>query len=61
MSLFKRLIYTTGEPIMALKRAFDQHDIVIPLPISTLDFGSKGGQTLRQAWPQRGEVVAMDN
>lgn len=29
----------------AVKRAFDAHDITIPFPIRTLDFGIKGGQT----------------
>ncbi|MEQ9499888.1 MAG: mechanosensitive ion channel [Deltaproteobacteria bacterium] len=29
----------------AVKSAFDAHDITIPFPIRTLDFGIKGGQT----------------
>lgn len=32
--------------IMALKKAFDANDIMIPFPIRTLDFGIKGGEKL---------------
>lgn len=32
--------------IMALKRAFDEKDIMIPFPIRTLDFGIRGGEPL---------------
>ncbi len=32
----------------AIKAAFDAHDITIPFPIRTLDFGIKGGQTAVQ-------------
>jgi small-conductance mechanosensitive channel len=32
--------------IMAIKEAFDKHDITIPFPIRTLDFGIKGGEKL---------------
>ena len=34
--------------IMAVKKAFDANDIVIPFPIRTLDFGIKGGERLAQ-------------
>lgn len=34
--------------IMAIKRAFDEHDIMIPFPIRTLDFGIKGGEKLSE-------------
>lgn len=40
------------EAIKALKKAFDQNDIVIPFPIRTLDFGIKGGEKLREALPK---------
>jgi small conductance mechanosensitive channel len=47
--------------ILAVKRAFDANDIVIPFPIRTLDFGIRGGQPLsselpplRLAGPQEG-------
>ena len=32
--------------IIALKKAFDKNDIMIPFPIRTLDFGIKGGEKL---------------
>ena len=35
--------------IIKLKSAFDQHDITIPFPIRTLDFGIKGGMELGQS------------
>lgn len=31
---------------MAIKKAFDDNDIMIPFPIRTLDFGIKGGEKL---------------
>jgi small conductance mechanosensitive channel len=34
--------------IKSLKAAFDQHDIMIPFPIRTLDFGIKGGVTIKE-------------
>jgi len=34
--------------IMALKKVFDENDIMIPFPIRTLDFGIKGGEKLDQ-------------
>jgi small-conductance mechanosensitive channel len=35
-----------SEAVMAIKKAFDEHDIMIPFPIRTLDFGIRGGQDL---------------
>ncbi|WP_342645385.1 mechanosensitive ion channel [Mucilaginibacter sp. CSA2-8R] len=32
-----------SEAIVRIKKAFDDHDIMIPFPIRTLDFGIKGG------------------
>ncbi len=32
--------------IKAIKAAFDEHDILIPFPIRTLDFNARGGDTL---------------
>lgn len=37
--------------ICRLKQAFDAHDIMIPFPIRTLDFGIRGGQGLTDALP----------
>jgi small conductance mechanosensitive channel len=34
--------------IKALKKAFDANDIMIPFPIRTIDFGIKGGITLKE-------------
>lgn len=36
------------ETIVRIKKAFDEHNITIPFPIRTVDFGIKGGQTLSQ-------------
>lgn len=36
------------DAIMNIKKAFDAHDITIPFPIRTLDFGVKGGIPLNQ-------------
>ena len=36
-----------SESIIALKKAFDQAGITIPFPIRTLDFGIKGGTSLK--------------
>ncbi|RMG75163.1 MAG: mechanosensitive ion channel family protein [Bacteroidetes bacterium] len=38
--------------IKAIKAAYDEAGITIPFPIRTLDFGIKGGETLRHMWPQ---------
>ncbi len=35
-----------SEAIMALHKAFDENDIMIPFPIRTLDFGIRGGEKL---------------
>lgn len=35
-----------SEAIMAIKRKFDENDIMIPFPIRTLDFGIRGGEKL---------------
>lgn len=34
--------------IMAIKNAYDQHDITIPFPIRTLDFGIKGSVPMKE-------------
>lgn len=45
----------------ALKKAFDDNDIMIPFPIRTLDFGIKGGVTFKEeikesgAWEHNGK------
>jgi len=35
-----------SDGVIALKKAFDENDIMIPFPIRTLDFGIKGGEKL---------------
>ena len=34
--------------IVAIKAAFDEHDVMIPFPIRTLDFGIRGGEKLSE-------------
>ncbi|GAB2995678.1 mechanosensitive ion channel family protein [uncultured Cyclobacterium sp.] len=41
-----------SEAIIAIKKAFDKEDIMIPFPIRTLDFGIKGGEKLNQVFPR---------
>lgn len=40
-----------SEAIIAIKKAFDREDIMIPFPIRTLDFGIKGGEKLNEMLP----------
>lgn len=35
-----------SDAIIAISKAFDEHDIMIPFPIRTLDFGIRGGEKL---------------
>ncbi len=44
-----------SDGVMAIKRAFDEHDIMIPFPIRTLDFGIRGGERLAEVL-DRGQV-----
>lgn len=37
-----------SEAIMRIKKAYDENDIMIPFPVRTLDFGVKGGTTLKE-------------
>lgn len=41
-----KFVSVKNEAIKALKKAFDEQDIMIPFPIRTLDFGIKGGEKL---------------
>lgn len=41
-----------SDAIMAVKKAYDENDIMIPFPIRTLDFGIKGGEKLNEVWPK---------
>lgn len=49
-----------SDGVKAVKRAFDTHDITIPFPIRTLDFGIKGGQPLSEALDRRPPMAALD-
>lgn len=48
-----------SEAMIALKNAFDEHDIMIPFPIRTLDFGIRGGEKLNDVLEQ--EMTAKSN
>jgi small conductance mechanosensitive channel len=37
-----------SEAIIAIKKAYNKHNISIPFPIRTLDFGIKGGEKLNE-------------
>lgn len=41
-----------SEAIIAIKKAFDKEDVMIPFPIRTLDFGIKGGEKLNEVLPE---------
>lgn len=41
-------LHAQSEAIMAIKRTYDDNDIMIPFPIRTLDFGIKGGEKLSE-------------
>lgn len=43
-----------AEAVKRIKQAYDEHDITIPFPIRTLDFGIKGGETLLDQLGSRG-------
>lgn len=46
-----------SEGVKAVKRTFDTHDITIPFPIRTLDFGIKGGQPLTEVLEARPQAA----
>lgn len=43
-----------SEAIIAITKAFDENDIMIPFPIRTLDFGIRGGEKLNTMLPGTG-------
>ncbi len=60
-SCYRTLVCTTRlRPYIAIKKAFDENDIMIPFPIRTLDFGIKGGEKLAEALPQ-GVLAGLDS
>jgi len=42
-----------SEVIKAIKKSFDKNDISIPFPITTLDFGIRGGAELKEMLPKK--------
>lgn len=42
------ILTITNQVFIAIKKAYDNHDITIPFPIRTLDFGIKGGTKLSE-------------
>jgi small conductance mechanosensitive channel len=47
----KAYLAAKSQAIIAIKKAFDEHEITIPFPIRTLDFGVPGGVELAAALP----------
>jgi small conductance mechanosensitive channel len=47
-----------SKAIKAIKRAFDENKITIPFPIRTLDFGIKGGESLKDVASSQFKVVS---
>lgn len=39
-----------SEAVMLIKKAYDANDITLPFPITTLDFGIKGGVSLKEIY-----------
>lgn len=56
----KAFLQAQSEAIIAIKKAFDANDIMIPFPIRTLDFGIKGGEKLAEALP-KGVLSSLKN
>lgn len=47
-SLLPNYLEARSDAVIAIRKAFNAHDITIPFPIRTLDFGIKGGETLKE-------------
>ncbi len=45
------------QAVIAVKRALEEADILIPFPIRTLDFGAKGGEKLDTMWQQKQDAA----
>ncbi len=46
-----------NDAVMRIKKAYDENDIMIPFPIRTLDFGIKGGVTLKEMTTEKSSVA----
>jgi small conductance mechanosensitive channel len=53
-------LQTRHDMIVAVKKAFDENDIMIPFPIRTLDFGIKGGEKLNEMLVGNGHINKSD-
>ncbi|GJM32228.1 MAG: mechanosensitive ion channel protein [Saprospiraceae bacterium] len=51
----------TDDAIIAIKKAFDEHNITIPFPIRTLDFGIVGGERLDELYPLKKVTSTKSN
>nr|WP_240336968.1 mechanosensitive ion channel family protein [Rufibacter sp. SYSU D00308] len=56
-------VYAKSEAIIKIKKAFDAHKVEIPFPITTLNFGVKGGRDLsielKDGLPQNGHPTEL--
>ncbi|WP_246043167.1 mechanosensitive ion channel family protein [Fodinibius saliphilus] len=50
-----------SDAIMAITKKFDEHDIMIPFPIRTLDFGIRGGEKLNTVLGDGKQSTQEDN
>lgn len=57
----KAFVGAKNYAIKALKKAFDDNDIMIPFPIRTLDFGIKGGVTFKEEIKESGMIDTKSN
>ena len=48
----KGFMQARHDAVINIKKALEKEDILIPFPIRTLDFGIKGGESLRHSLPQ---------
>jgi small conductance mechanosensitive channel len=48
----KAYLKAQSDAIIAIKKAFDENDIMIPFPIRTLDFRIKGGEKRSEVLPK---------
>jgi small conductance mechanosensitive channel len=44
-----------SDTVMSIKAAYNEHDITIPFPIRTLDFGIKGGEKFYEMFDSNGD------
>jgi small conductance mechanosensitive channel len=51
-----------SEAIIAIKKAFDNNNITIPFPITTLDFGVSGGRNIDDVYPLKSlQAISQTN